>query len=94
MTDNTVSSAEHPLTHVIVMTVGPGYWGKGETVQEAIKNSQWIGWGDKVRVIKVDEKATVDEMGGLRFFNREHLGVGTVSKNRKEVKNLKQENAS
>lgn len=79
------------LSHIIVMTTAPGYWGKGKTVEEAIKAAKWIAGGDRVRVIKVDEKAFVNEMGELEYTAREHLGVGKVAASRKQVLGLKPE---
>jgi len=78
-------------THYIVMSVAPGYWGKAETIEQAIKNAQWLNAGDRVRLIKTDADAYVSEMGELCYNSREHLGVGKVSRNRKDVIGLRPE---
>jgi len=69
-----------PLTHYIVMTVSRGYWGKGKTIDEAIKNAKYINSKNIVRVIKCDADATIDEMGGINYYSRCVLGIGTVRK--------------
>ena len=53
------------FTHVIVMTLSPGYWGKGETVKEAVRKSEWIERGDRVRVVDCGPTARIDELGGI-----------------------------
>lgn len=90
MSDTEIVAA--PLTHVIVMTTRPGYWGKGKSIEEAIKNAKWLSTGEKVRVIEVDAEAYIDSVsGGLFFNNRKVLGVGLVRADRKGVRNLKPE---
>lgn len=78
-----------PLTHFIVMTRGPGYWGRGITPEEAIINAVWLTAGHHVRLIHVDQKAYVNEMGELIFNNREHLGEGDISADGKHIVRLK-----
>lgn len=78
-----------PLTHFIVMTRGPGYWGRGITPEEAIINAVWLTAGQRVRLIHVDQKAYVDELGDLFFNNREHLGEGVISADGKRIVRLK-----
>lgn len=83
-TTEETATTTHELTHVLVMTVAfPGYWGKGKTLSEAIENAKWISAGDRIRVIRVDEAARVDELGQLLFNNRKHLGAGKVKRVRK-----------
>lgn len=77
------------LTHYIVRTTRyPGYRGKGATIEEAIKNAEWIQEGDKVHLIRCDAKAYIDDMGSLMFDARERLGTGTVKRGRKGLKDI------
>ena len=74
--------------HIIVMTTSPGYWGKGKTMGEAIKNAEWINGGDEVVVIICGEEAYVDEMGGICYDGEVGyytVGKGTVNKQRNGV---------
>lgn len=69
---------EHPICKVIVSTTKPGYWGKSDTIDKAIRNAEWIGPGDEVRVAYVNAEAYVDEMGTLWYENRVIAGTGKV----------------
>lgn len=73
--------------YMLVMTTRPGYWGRGSTVAEAIKNAKWINGGDQVRVIRCTPEAYVDELGWV-FGIKEVLGIGTVARNKRSVKDL------
>ena len=75
-----------PMDHFIVREARfPGSWGRGKTIEEAIKNAQWIPPGSKVHLIKCDAKAYIDEMGDLQYTERERLGTGVVSANKKKL---------
>lgn len=77
------------MDHFIVRTSSyPGYWGKGKSIEEAIKNAMWIAPGAKVHLIKCDAKAYIDEMGDLQYTARERLGTGKVSANKKKLTNI------
>jgi len=82
---------EEKLTHYLVMTLSPGYWGRGKTVAEAIKNSEWICSGDKVRLIRCDEHARVNDVGQFLYNAKQHLGVGVVAGDKQSVTKLQWE---
>lgn len=71
---------KYPLTHFIVMQTGPGYWGRGASIDAAIVSAKYLRAGMMVRVIKCDAEATIDDMGGIRYYNRCVLGVGKIVK--------------
>lgn len=73
-----VYAVPHPTDHFLV--AGANYWGRGPTVEEAVKAAQWMRPGDRVRVYKVDKAAHVTDMGFLVAYSRELLGTGTVKK--------------
>lgn len=67
----------HPLTHFLVRSDSwPRYWGKGETVAEAIKAARYIQPGTPVVVYRCDSEAWMDEMVTMHFFNRIELYRG------------------
>lgn len=55
-------------THVLVRSVsGAGYWGRGETVAEAISNAKWLGSQDEVYIMGCSWNADCDPVsGGVR----------------------------
>lgn len=74
------STAPDPLTHYIVMQSGPGYWGKGKSVDEAIVAGKYLRAGMTVRVIKCDADAAIDDMGSINYYSRCVLGIGKIMK--------------
>lgn len=76
------------LTHYIVRTVQPGYWGKGVTIREAIKNAEYIEAGDAVHLIRCDEKAYIDALGTLQYTERERLGTAIVADDGGSLKDI------
>ena len=75
---------------VIVMLVGVGgYWGKGDSVDAAVKAAQFLEVGHEVRVIWADNDAYVDELGRLRSNARTVLGVGILKRERVQGENSK-----
>lgn len=83
-----MSQTDEEQDHIIVMTTSPGYWGKGKSITEAIKNSEWINGGDKVMVLTCGEEAYINEMGQVTFHpdvGFTNLGTGVVSKSRDGV---------
>lgn len=75
-------------THVIVMTTAPGYWGKGETVEEALAKAEWIRAKDKVRVVKCGPEARITEMGSIEYdkdVGYSIVGEGVVMRGGKKV---------
>lgn len=68
------------LTHYIVMDTRPGYWGKGKTIADAIKNAKYLREGTRVRIIACDENAKITDMGGLEYDNRYIIGIGNLSR--------------
>lgn len=72
------------LTHYIVRSAGfPLYWGKGETIEAAIKDAVWIAPGDTVHLIHCDAKAYIDDTGSLMYNARDRLGTGKVARNKR-----------
>lgn len=54
-----MTKPEH--THVLV--AGGGYWGRGETFHEAVKNAKWLNKGDKVMVTQCHAETRINEVG-------------------------------
>lgn len=75
------------LTHVLVRTrSGVGYWGRGATVEEAVKNSVWIGSQTPVYVMHVDKDASCDPItGNLEYTSRGPIYIGKVMASKKDV---------
>lgn len=73
--------------HVIVFSAKfPGYWGRGASIEEAIKNAQWLASGDKVFACACDDGARLDNIDGSLFYDkRGPVYFGTV-KSRKTIK--------
>lgn len=63
----------------------PNGWGKGLTVQAAIRKSE-LPAGDPVRVWLVNPEAEIDAQGELVATSAEDLGSGEISADRKSVK--------
>jgi hypothetical protein len=64
-----------------VIAVSPNYWGRGQSVKEAIKKLVKAGGKRKdcqIRFILNDDKAYVDEYGTLRV-NNQNNNVETFS---------------
>ena len=52
------------FTHYLIMTTSyPGYWGRGETLADAIKAARYIKPGAEVQVFRCVADADVDGMG-------------------------------
>jgi hypothetical protein len=79
------------LTHFIVMSMAPGYWGRGDTIRDAIRKAKYLTRGTPVRVIKVDAEAYVDELGMLCYHARKVIGIGHISYDGKGVARLRPE---
>lgn len=60
-----------PSTCTHFLIVGPHYWGRGKTVEEALKNSEWLKARDVIGVLAGTETCHVDEMGSA--FAKESL---------------------
>lgn len=80
--DKPVPPADH---YMVRSTSWPGYWGRGPTIDRAVKAAQWMNSGDKVHLIRVDAEAYCDEFGDLQYTNRERLGVGVLARNRQGI---------
>lgn len=75
--------------HTHVLVAGRGYWGRGETFHEAVKNSQWLRKGDKVVMTPCHAETRVNEMGTITFPKGENPGElvhGTIAGTAKEFK--------
>jgi hypothetical protein len=51
------------ITVMAVLVTGRGYWGRGATAEEAIKNARFLEAGDKVIKGDCSPTARVDEVG-------------------------------
>ena len=79
MSDNT----EVPMDHYIVMSANfPGYWGRGKTIDAAVRAAMWFNRGDQVRVYRCDAEARVNELGGLIYKAHSPVGVGALARGR------------
>lgn len=85
MTEKTTTTPP-PADHFLVRSTSwPGYWGRGPSIDAAVKAAQWMNPGDKVHLIQVDANAYCDDFGDLQHNNRIRLGVGTLARDRKGV---------
>lgn len=72
-----------PMDHYMVRSTSwPGYWGRGRTIDAAVKAAQWMNRGDKVHLIRCDANARCDDFGDLQYEARERLGVGVLARGR------------
>lgn len=58
-----------------LMIIVPHYWGKGENIakaKEALKEQCGSFHGDPWRVLSVDPKSFVSDMGGVLYPNKDH----------------------
>lgn len=71
-----------PQDHYIVMSrVHPGYWGKAKTLQEAVKNAEWLREGDDVVVVPCESDSHVDDFGTLYRRSRVPARQGVIKAN-------------
>lgn len=74
------------LSHYMVRSASwPGYWGRGPSIDAAVKAAQWMNRGDKVHLIRTDPKAYCDDFGDLQYTARERLGVGVLARDKAGV---------
>lgn len=52
---------------VLVVTLSPGYWGKGDTLAEALEKAKYIKGTEQYAAYLVHPDTIVDGMGGFRF---------------------------
>lgn len=53
------------LTYTLVLA--RGYWGRGETLEQAVEAAEWIYPGTRVVTYKAHPKTHVNEMGFITF---------------------------
>lgn len=70
-----MSKLDQYLLHT---TTYPGYWGRGPTIEAALKNAEWVQTGAEVAVYRCDESAHVDSLGRIHG-EIEEIGAGTVT---------------
>lgn len=51
--------------HTHVLVAGRGYWGRGETFHEAVKNARWLNKGDKVFTAACHPETYINDMGQI-----------------------------
>lgn len=69
--------AIEPLHGFLVMTIRPGYWGRGASVRRALGGAKNVRAGDRVRVFRCAPDAYVTRNGTIRGANQ-LLGTASV----------------
>jgi hypothetical protein len=59
-----------------VLVCGRGYWGRGITFVDAVRNAQWLRKGDKVFIAPCPEGTRVDDMG--RIYTPAGTSLGPI----------------
>lgn len=72
--------------HVLVRSAsGAGYWGRGETVKEAISNAKWLGSQDSVYIMACTPNADCNPVSGGIRGHQGDIYVGKVMAKRDDV---------
>lgn len=83
----TAMEAVEGTTHYLIRTMGfGGTWGRGETVEEAVRNAHMYSQ-DKCYIVRTDVKGRCDEIhGNMSYDVRGPIYEGVVMASRKEVR--------